>query len=214
MTPAELAARLRLIVITDRDSAAPRSIFDVVEEALEAGAPAIQLRDKEASALELYEAGKALLPLIRKAGALLFVNDRVDVALALGADGVHVGPNDLPVKTLRAAVPGDFLIGASADDPSEAQTLVADGASYIGCGTVYATTTKTDAGEVLGLEGLLRVVRAVAVPVLGIGGITPERAARVAETGATGVAVVEAVMGAPDVSQAVSALLAPWPRNA
>ena len=214
MTPAELAARLRLIVITDRDSAAPRSIFDVVEEALEAGAPAIQLRDKEASALQLYEAGKALLPRIREARALFFVNDRVDVALALGADGVHVGPNDLPVKILRAAVPGDFLIGTSTDDPNEARALVADGASYIGCGTVYPTTTKTDAGEVLGLEGLLRVTQAVAAPVLGIGGITPERAAGVAETGATGVAVIEAVMGAPDVRQAVSALLAPWPRHA
>ena len=116
MTPAELADRLRLIVITDRDSAAPRSIFDVVEEALEAGAPAIQLRDKEASALQLYEAGKALLPRVREVGALFFVNDRVDVALALGfSDGsafhkafrrwTGESPTDFARNPLRAEEP-------------------------------------------------------------------------------------------------------------
>jgi thiamine-phosphate pyrophosphorylase len=214
MTPAELASRLRLIVITDRDASAPRSVVETVELALEAGAPAIQLRDKTASARELYEAGRELLPLVRAAGALFLVNDRTDVALALGADGVHVGPDDLPVGSLRAAVPRDFLIGTSSDDPAEAQALVADGASYIGCGTVYPTTTKPDAGEVLGLEGLDRVARAITPPVIGIGGITPQRAASVAGTAAAGVAVVAAVMGAKDVGQAVSELLKPWSHTA
>ena len=210
MTPAELAPRLRLIVITDRGAAAPRSIVDVVELALQAGAPAIQLRDKSASARELHELGRSLLPLVRAAEALFFVNDRVDVALALGADGVHVGPDDLPVRTLRTAVPPDFLIGTSTDDPSEARALVADGADYIGCGTVYPTTTKPDAGEVLGLEGLDRVARAVTAPVVGIGGITGERSAPIALTAASGIAVVGAVMGARDVRQAVRTLLGPW----
>lgn len=185
-------------------------MLEIVEAALAAGAPAVQLRDKGASARELFEAGQALLPRVRAAGALFFVNDRTDVALALGADGVHVGPGDLPVARLRPAVPPGFLIGTSTDDPEVAAELVTAGASYIGCGTVYATRSKRDAGEVIGLDGLDRVARAVGVPVVGIGGITPERSEDVARTAASGVAVISAVMAAPDPGAVVSALLAPW----
>jgi thiamine-phosphate diphosphorylase len=208
-----LAERLRLIVITDRDAAAPRSVVEVVEAALAAGAPAVQLRDKRASARELLEAGRTLLPLVRASSALLFVNDRADVALALGADGVHVGPDDIPVAALRARVPDGFLIGTSTDRPDEARALVAAGADYIGCGTVYATTTKVDAGEAIGLEGLDQVARAVPAPVVGIGGITAERAAAVAGTAAAGIAVVSEVMRARDVQATVRALLEPWRRR-
>jgi thiamine-phosphate pyrophosphorylase len=214
--PSELAARLRLIVITDRDRAEPRSVTDVVAAALAAGAPAVQLRDKRASVRGLYDLGRTLLPLVRKADALFFVNDRVDVALALKADGAHVGPDDLPVSRLRPALPSHFLLGTSTDDPDEARTLVRDGADYIGCGTVYPTASKPDAGEVIGLEGLDRVARAVPVPVVGIGGVTADRASEVATTAACGVAVISAVMAAVDVEAVVQALLAPWhdPREA
>lgn len=212
-----LASRLRLIVVTDPELARPRSLLEVVREAVEAGAPAIQLRAKGASARELFEAGSELLPVVREAGALFFVNDRVDVALALGADGVHVGPDDVPVAGVRKAVEAadvdvpPFYVGASADDPAVARRLVAEGAHYIGCGTVYSTSTKPDAGEVIGLDGLQRVVEAVDVPVVGIGGIDEERATEVAvRTEAAGVAVVGAVMGAEDVGEAVRRLLAPW----
>jgi thiamine-phosphate pyrophosphorylase len=210
VSPAELARRLRLIVITDVALAAPRSVEDVVARALEAGAPAVQLRDKNASARELLTTGGRLLDLTRAAGALLFLNDRADVALALGAEGVHLGPADVPVAALRRAVPEGFLIGASADDPEVARGLVADGAAYIGCGAVYATSTKPDAGDVIGLEGLERVAAAVAAPVIGIGGIDVARSVEVAQTRAGGVAVVGAVMRAPDVGAAVRGLLAPW----
>jgi thiamine-phosphate pyrophosphorylase len=207
---AELARRLRLIVITDSERARPRAVVEVVSAALRAGAPTIQLRDKHASALELLELGRSMRELTRASGALLFVNDRLDVALAVGADGVHVGPDDLPVGAVRAAAPAGFLIGASADDPEVARRLVADGADYVGCGAVYATSTKPDAGEVIGLEGVERVARAVDVPVIGIGGITVERSAEVAATSAAGVAVVAAVMAASDVAGTVRALLEPW----
>jgi len=210
VSPGPLEDRLRLIVITDPDLVGPRSLVDVVEAALTAGAPAVQLRDKRASARDLYDVGRMLLPRVRAAGALFFVNDRTDVALALGADGVHVGPDDLPVARLREAVPPGFLIGTSTDDPDEARRLAADGASYIGCGTVYTTGSKADAGEVIGPKGLDRVCRAVDVPVVGIGGITPERSIEVASTAAQGVAVISAVMGAADPGAAVKALLAPW----
>jgi len=205
------APRLRLIVITDAGLAAPRSVEDVVARALAAGAPAVQLRDKNASARELYAAGARLLTLTRAAGALLFVNDRADVALALGADGVHVGPDDVPVAALRRVVPERFLIGTSADEVATARRLVEEGANYVGCGTVYATTTKGDAGEVIGPEGLERVAVAVEAPVIGIGGIDAARSAEIASTThASGVAVVGAVMRAQDVEATVRALLAPW----
>lgn len=208
-----LAERLRLVVITDREAAAPRSLVEVVRAALAAGAPAVQLRDKRASARELHAAGRVLLPMARSAGALFFVNDRADVALALGADGVHVGPDDLPVAALRARVPDAFLIGTSTDRPDEARALVAAGADYIGCGTVYPTATKADAGDAIGLDGLDRVARAVPVPVIGIGGITADTSAAVAGTAAAGIAVVSEVMRAPDVHATVRALLEPWRRR-
>ena len=204
---------LRLIVITDRRLAAPRDLLDVVRAALEAGAPAIQLRDKTADARMLFQQARALLPLTRQHGALLFVNDRVDVALAAGADGVHLGPDDLPVEAVRRATPPEFLVGFSTDDPALARRAAAAGAAYIGCGAVFGTTTKDVGDEHIGPEGLHRVVQAVAVPVIGIGGVTPDNVARVAAVGAAGAAVVGAVMAAPDPGAAVRALLSPFTRR-
>jgi thiamine-phosphate pyrophosphorylase len=189
-------------------------VVDVVEAALDAGAPAIQLRDKDADATTLWQSARTLRALTRRHGALLFVNDRVDVALAADADGVHLGPDDLPVAAVRPKVPNGFLVGFSTDDPDAARRAVADGADYIGCGTVYGTSTKADAGEAIGLERLELVARSVAVPVVAIGGITPERAIEVARTQAAGVAVVGAVMGAPDPGAAVRRLLAPFAARA
>ena len=204
---AALAARLKLLVITDPGLAEPRSVVDVVRAAVEAGAPAVQLRNKGQSARELMEVGQELREITRVAGALLFVNDRLDVALALKADGVHVGPDDLPVAAVRSVVPPAFLIGRSADRIEVAGQAVRDGADYIGCGTVYSTTTKGDAGAVIGLEGLDAVAGAVDVPVVAIGGITVTRAAEVGKTRAAGVAVVGAVMAADDVAAVVRSLL-------
>jgi thiamine-phosphate pyrophosphorylase len=107
---------LRLIVITDRALATPRSVTDVVRAAVAAGAPAVQLRDKHATARELADMARALAGITRPAGALLFINDRIDVALAAGADGVHLGPDDIPVDAARRIAP-DFLIGYSTDSP-------------------------------------------------------------------------------------------------
>ena len=201
--------RLRLVVITDEGLAAPRGLLDVVERALRAGAPAIQLRDKHLGSGDLLALAKKLRELTAEHEALFFVNDRVDIALLAGADGAHLGPDDLPVSAARRKVPNSFVLGASADDPEVAKALVADGADYIGCGAVWPTGSKPDTGESIGLAGLERVVRTVSVPVLGIGGITPERADEVAEVGA-GIAVIGAVMGAPDPGAAVRALLSPF----
>lgn len=205
-----LASRLRLIVVTDAALAAPRPLVEVVEAALAAGAPAVQLRNKGESARALYDIGRVIRKLTARSDALFFVNDRLDVALSLGADGVHLGPDDIPVHAARSVAPEGFLIGYSSDDPAGAIRAVAQGADYIGCGAVYATSTKGDAGAAIGVEGLSGVARAVDVPVVGIGGIDERRVDALVNSGAAGVAVVGAVMRAPDVAGSVRRLLAPW----
>jgi len=206
-----LREALRLIVITDAGLARPRSVEEVVEEALRAGARAIQLRDKGASAGELLAQALPLRALTREWGALFFLNDRFDVALAAEADGVHLGPDDLPVGAVRQAAPRGFLIGHSTDIPTVARRSASEGADYIGCGAVFPTASKADAGAEIGVEGLARVAEAVEIPVVGIGGITPAGARAIArESPAAGVAVIGAVMGAANPGEAVRQLLAPF----
>jgi len=206
----ELGKRLRLVVITDEGLAEPLGMEQVISQALRAGAPAIQLRAKDATAGEVAAMARTLLPMVRAAGALFIVNDRLDVALAVGADGVHLGPDDLSVEQVRSAAPENFIVGYSTDDPEEAARAETDGADYLGSGTVYPTTNKSDPGEVIGLSGLRRVVEAVSIPVVGIGGITPAHADHVAGAGASGIAVIGAVMSAPDPGEAVRELMEPF----
>ena len=217
MESLDLATRLRLTVITDEALARPRALLEVVREVLAAGAPTIQLRLKGATARELLEAAQTFMPIVHAAGALFIVNDRVDVALAAGADGVHLGPDDPPVADARAvatdllgALASAFIVGYSVDTPNGAVGAEAEGADYLGVGTVWATANKSDAGDVIGIEGLRHVVEAVSIPVVAIGGITPERAKAIAETGACGSAAIGAVMGAPDPGEVVRALLSPF----
>ena len=212
--PDDLARRLRLIVITDRVLAGPRDVAQVVGATLRAGAPAVQLREKTLPPRDILPLAQRLRADTAAAGSLFFVNDRVDLALAVGADGVHLGPGDLPVSAARRIAPPGFLIGYSADDEDTARAAVADGADYIGCGTVFPTHTKLDAGATIGLDGLARVVRGAGAPVIGIGGITASLARHVFGTGVAGCAVVGAVMAAPDPSRAVGDFLrASWPEH-
>jgi len=206
-----LPEALRLIVITDQELASPRSVEEIVEEVLRAGVKSIQLRAKMTSPRELLAQARRLRELTKEWGALLFLNDRFDVALAVVADGVHLGPDDLPVATVRKAAPPGFLIGASTDDPDTAKQLQGDGADYIGCGAVFPTTTKKDAGNVIGVNGLARVAAAVTIPVVGIGGVTTEGAQQIARgSTAAGIAVVGLVMAAKDPGDAALSLLAPF----
>ena len=205
--PDGLARRLRLIVITDSELAAPREVVDVVGAALSAGAPAVQLRDKVLPPRDLLSLAHRLRADTHAADALFFVNDRLDVALAAGADGVHLGPDDLPVAAARRIVPPGFLIGHSADDPDAARRAVAAGTDYIGCGAVFATRTKADAGAAIGVRRFGEVARCVDVPVVAIGGVTVHSARQVFAAGAAGCAVVGAVMGARDPDRAVRGFL-------
>jgi len=195
------------MVLTDPRPACGRDLLDVAARCIAAGATAIQLRDKNADARELVETARALRSMARDAGTLVVVNDRLDVALAAGVDGVHLGPDDLPVSRARPIVPVDFLIGYSTDDPDLARAAAADGASYLGVGAVYPTRSKPGLdGEAIGPDRVAEVLAAANLPGVGIGGITPDNAATVAAAGA-GVAVLSAVMQSPHPARAVRRLL-------
>ncbi|MCA9737838.1 MAG: thiamine phosphate synthase [Gemmatimonadota bacterium] len=199
--------RLRLMVLTDRSAAGGRAVEWVVERALAAGAPAVQLRDKSASARTLMESARRLRALTAEYGALFLVNDRLDVALASGADGAHLGPEDLPLPAARALAPEGFVLGYSTDDPDRARAAASEGASYIGCGTIFPTHSKADAGAAVGPDRVRAVARAAGIPVVAIGGIDTHNVAALAGCGAAGIAVLGAVMSAPDPGAATRALL-------
>jgi thiamine-phosphate pyrophosphorylase len=206
-SPEELGRRLALMVITDARCGEGRALVDVVRAALRGGAPCVQLRVKTESARETVELARALREATREAGALLIVNDRVDVALVADADGAHVGDDDIPVAAARRIVPPGFLLGRSTDTPEQAVRARGDGADYVGVGPVYQTASKDDAGLPVGLARVAAVARAAGIPAVGIGGIDAANAAEVARSGAAGVAVIRAVMQAPDPAEAVRELL-------
>ncbi|MCS7221109.1 MAG: thiamine phosphate synthase [Anaerolineae bacterium] len=193
-------------VITDRRTAGGRSVLDIVRAAIRGGATVVQLREKEASTRAIIELGQALLEITRAAGIPLIVNDRVDVALAIGAEGVHVGQDDMPAAMARQLIGPDRILGVSARTVEEAIRAEQDGADYLGAGDVFGTPTKPDAGPPIGVEGLRQIVRAVSIPVVAIGGVTPQNASAAIEAGAVGVAVISAVMGAPDPEAAARRL--------
>lgn len=193
-------------IITDRGAAGGRALPDVVRAAIRGGATVVQLRDKQATTREMIELGRALLDVTRPAGVPLIVNDRVDVALAIDADGVHVGLDDMPVALARRLLGPDRLLGFSPDSPEGARQGEREGADHLGIGDVFGTPTKSDAGTPIGLGGLSAAAGAVSIPVVAIGGITADNAASVIRVGAAGVAVISAVVGAGDPEAAARRL--------
>ncbi len=204
---AALRRALAVYVLTDRRLQRGRGEVEVVEAALAGGATAVQLRGKGLPGRALYELAVRLTAVCARRGALCLVNDRVDVALAAGAHGVHLGQDDLPAAAARRLGPG-LVVGVSAATGQEAVAAGADGADYLGVGSVFATATKADAGTPIGLVGLARVARASDLPAVAIGGVTPANAAAAIAAGAAGVAVVSAVVAADDVAGAAAALAA------
>lgn len=198
----------RLYVITCRDQASGQGHLDVASAALAGGAQVIQLRDKEMPARELLELALRIREMIaeRAPGTLLMVNDRVDVAAAAEADGVHLGQEDLPYRTARDLLGPRAVIGVSATCLEEALEAEAAGADYLGVGPVFPTPSKQDAAPAMGLEGLAAVRDAVSAPIVAIGGIGEDNAAAVLRAGADGIAVISAVTGAPDMAEAVRRL--------
>jgi thiamine-phosphate pyrophosphorylase len=207
-TPAAAPGRSvpRLHVLTD--AAEPAAVLRLVEAIVAAGAPAVQVRVKDAADRDWFELATRVAARCRDGGALCIVNDRADIAVAAGADGVHLGADDLPVSAARAVVGPDLLVGATARDADQARAAVADGADYLGVGPVHATQTKAGLPTPIGTEGLAEVTRAVDVPILAIAGMTAERTPAALAAGAHGVAVTGAVTRVEDPAAAVRDLLA------
>ncbi len=173
----------------------------------------LQLRAKSAGAADLAALARAVLPAARAAGVPLCVNDRLDVALAVGADAVHLGQDDLPLGEAREIARGRLLIGISTHNPMQARAAIAGGADYIGFGPIFATTTKANPDPVVGIDGLRQVAVHAAVPVVAIGGITLERVADIAAVGAAAAAVIGAVEMAADPVGAGRAINAAFGRG-
>ena len=198
---------LRLYLVTDEHCLPPgRNFFDAVEEALQAGVTLVQYREKNGQGKGMLEKARKLIALCHKYNVPLLVNDRLDIALLSGADGVHLGQDDIPVAEARRLAGEGFLIGATAHNVEEALAAEAAGADYLGCGAVFATHTKKDTVP-LGLDGLQAIRQAVRIPIAGIAGITTENYQQVLATGADGVAVVSAILGADSVRGAVNRFL-------
>ncbi len=198
-----------LYAVTDEPTAAGRSHEEVAAGALAGGAPVVQLRAKDAGGRRMLELARTLRRLTQQAGAALIVNDRVDVALAADADGVHVGQSDLPAQAARRVLGDDRILGVSATNLDQALAAEADGADYVGFGPIFdARATKPDAKAPTGIEKLHEVCTRLAIPVIAIGGIGPTNADDVIRAGAAGVAVVSAITASPDLAGATRALLA------
>lgn len=198
--------RFLLYVIADAALSRGRSHREVVEAALAGGATAIQLRDKSLNAARLVQVGLELRALTRRHRATFIVNDRLDIALAVEADGVHLGLEDLPLRYARRLIGPGKILGATARTPEQAVNAQAAGADYVGSGPVFPTCTKSDTGPLLGPEGLARICRSVDIPVIGIGGIKHENVRAALTAGAAGVAVVSAIVAAEYIGAATRRL--------
>ncbi|MCI8331823.1 MAG: thiamine phosphate synthase [Clostridiales bacterium] len=198
-----------LYLCTDRELMTSATIEECVEAALKGGVTVVQLREKSCSSQEFYEIGKRVHQITSAYHVPLIINDRVDIALALGAEGVHVGQQDLPCHILRPLVGPDMLIGVSVSTHEEAVQAEKDGADYIGVGAMYATQTKTDAHLVSAKE--LKLIRqSVSLSIVTIGGMNRQTIAHFKNTGVDGVAVVSAIVAQENPEIAARELLSIW----
>ena len=201
---------LRVYVITANVPQLGRTHEDVAMAALAGGARVIQLRDKEIADEDFTAIAHRLQQLTRKCNARLIINDRVEVALAIGADGVHVGQHDLPLAEVKARARPGMVVGVSATNYAEAAQLAGSGADYLGVGPIFATPSKTDATPPIGLDELARICRGSTIPVVAIGGIAAANLPSIIAAGAAGAAVISAVSSVPDMTAATAALLRIW----
>jgi thiamine-phosphate pyrophosphorylase len=200
--------RLHLCVITDTRLASGRDHIAIAREAMAGGADMIQLRDKAGDLRALLPQARAIQALCRSRGAIFIVNDRLDLALAAGADGVHVGQEDLPAEAARLLLGPGRILGVSTHSREQAEAARTSGADYIGFGPMFRTGTKDTGYTPRGLEALHELRAAVPLPILAIGGITLENVAAVITAGATAPAVISGVVAAPDITAAATAFRA------
>ena len=194
-----------IYLVTDDGCLQGRALIDCVREALEGGVTLVQYRAKTASSAEMYAEALQLKALCDSFNVPLIINDRLDIAMAVGAAGVHLGQDDLPCAAARKLLGEDYIIGVSAHNPAEAKTALQSGADYLGCGAVFGTATKADVKK-LGTEGLTAICREKGLPVVGIGGVTADNYREVRAAGADGAAIVSGILAQPDIRATVKAI--------
>lgn len=194
-----------IYLVTDDGCLQGRALIDCVREALEGGVTLVQYRAKTASSAEMYAEALQLKALCNSFKVPLIINDRLDIAMAVGAAGVHLGQDDLPCAAARKLLGEDNIIGVSAHNPAEAKTALQSGADYLGCGAVFGTATKADVKK-LGTEGLTAICREKGLPVVGIGGVTADNYREVRAAGADGAAIVSGILAQPDIRATVRAI--------
>ena len=194
-----------IYLVTDDGCLQGRTLIDCVREALEGGVTLVQYRAKTASSAEMYAEALQLKALCDSFNVPLIINDRLDIAMAVGAAGVHLGQDDLPCAAARKILGEDYLIGVSAHNPAEAKAALQSGADYLGCGAVFGTATKADVKK-LGTEGLTAICREKGLPVVGIGGVTADNYREVRAAGADGAAIVSGILAQSDIRATVKAI--------
>ena len=194
-----------IYLVTDDGCLQGRALLDCVREALEGGVTLVQYRAKTASSAEMYAEALQLKALCDSFNVPLIINDRLDIAMAVGAAGVHLGQDDLPCAAARKILGEDYLIGVSAHNPAEAKAALQSGADYLGCGAVFDTATKADVQK-LGTDGLAAICREKGLPVVGIGGVTADNYREVRAAGADGAAIVSGILAQPDIRATVKAI--------
>jgi thiamine-phosphate pyrophosphorylase len=195
-----------LYLVTDRGLSRGRTTIQIVEAALCGGVTCVQLREKTCSTREFITQALSIKDHLKRHNVPLIINDRVDIAQAVNADGVHLGQSDMPIEMARAILKDSMIIGISAESLEDAVQGEKDGADYIGVSPIYATPSKTDAASPLGLEGLREIRKSVKIPLVGIGGLNRENAGEVINNGVDGVAVVSAIVAADDPEKAAREL--------
>lgn len=194
-----------IYLVTDDGCLQGRALIDCVREALEGGVTLVQYRAKTASSAEMYAEALQLKALCDSFNVPLIINDRLDIAMAVGAAGVHLGQDDLPCAAARKLLGEDYIIGVSAHNPAEAKAALQSGADYLGCGAVFGTATKADVKK-LGTDGLAAICKAKGLPVVGIGGVTADNYREVRAAGANGAAIVSGILAQPDIRTTVEAI--------
>lgn len=194
-----------IYLVTDDGCLQGRALIDCVREALEGGVTLVQYRAKTASSAEMYNEALQLKALCDSFNVPLIINDRLDIAMAVGAAGVHLGQDDLPCAAARRILGEDYLIGVSAHNPAEARAALLCGADYLGCGAVFGTATKADVQK-LGTDGLAAICKAKGLPIVGIGGVTADNYREVRAAGADGAAIVSGILAQPDIRATVEAI--------
>lgn len=194
-----------IYLVTDEGCLQGRALLDCVREALEGGVTLVQYRAKTASSAEMYAEALQLKALCDSFNVPLIINDRLDISMAVGAAGVHLGQDDLPCAAARKLLGEDYLIGVSAHNPAEAAEALQSGADYLGCGAVFGTATKADVKK-LGTDGLAAICREKGLPVVGIGGVTTDNYREVRAAGADGAAIVSGILAQPDIRATVEAI--------